>query len=275
MELCTVVVLYKPSAKHLESLRQRTGALVVIDNSPEHAADSTFEPTARYLWLGGNHGIGAAHNAGINLARQTFDATHVLLLDQDSSADDRFVELMVQAWRDQTLGGQRIAAIGPTHIDEGTNVRLRSVRRDERRVCLPSSGTLLAVESFKEIGPFREDLFIDMVDFEWCWRAHKLGFDTVRVGNVEMQHTLGGGIASFMGLRYSLPQPERCWYQARNLRILRKSPAVPRSFLAATFARQIARVLFTIGSGRGASWSRYTVRGYLAAAGDRGPLESG
>jgi len=36
-----------------------------------------------------------------------------------------------------------------------------------------------------------EDLFIDWVDFEWCWRARKKGYKIIGNANVVITHQLG------------------------------------------------------------------------------------
>lgn len=273
--LCAVVVLFRPDETQLDRIdRDLPRPLVVVDNSPEGPLARTFVGETRYVWMGKNRGIGAAHNAGVETAIAEFRATHVLLIDQDSSISNALADELVAEWTRHRSSGRALAAIGPRHIDDQSSHELRSVRQDEQRVALPSSGTVLSVDAYRKVGAFREDLFIDMVDFEWCWRAHSLGFDTVRSSHIKMPHTLGSGVQTFAGLRYSLPNPKRCWYQARNLRVLARIGHVPKSFVVATFARQIARMAFTLLGGRGTDWCRHTLQGYVSSLRSIGPLET-
>ena len=47
------------------------------------------------------------------------------------------------------------------------------------------------MESIKEIGLMNSDLFIDMVDYEWCWRANSKGFTLYEDERVIFKHQIG------------------------------------------------------------------------------------
>jgi rhamnosyltransferase len=56
---------------------------------------------------------------------------------------------------------------------------------------LPTSGTLISVEAWLQVGPFRSDYFIGGIDVEWGQRAWAHGFASVLVDDVTMVHRWG------------------------------------------------------------------------------------
>jgi GT2 family glycosyltransferase len=41
--------------------------------------------------------------------------------------------------------------------------------------CLPTSGMIFPADALAPADVFAEDFFLDLVDFEWCWRLHQGG----------------------------------------------------------------------------------------------------
>ena len=62
-------------------------------------------------------------------------------------------------------------------------------------------------------------MFIDSVDFEFCYRIRKAGYKVIQTSNVELEHSLGEGkIVSFLGLKFRNNEHSafRCYYIAQN-----------------------------------------------------------
>jgi rhamnosyltransferase len=131
------------------------------------------------LFLGDNFGIAAALNAGIASAcNQGF--SWVITLDQDSMPDADMVQRLLATLTES--GEQRVALVGPTLLDAQAHTQLQkssshpdAENNTVRPVTLMTSGCLTSVLCWKEVGGFRDDLFIDYVDHEYCLRcaSHK------------------------------------------------------------------------------------------------------
>ena len=82
-----------------------------------------------------------------------------------------------------------------------------------------TSGSLLATSVYQAIGPFREDLFIDYVDTEYCLRAVSHGYKIVAVCAAELEHRLGDKRKAPWGPFVLYPTrypPSRWYYISRN-----------------------------------------------------------
>ena len=80
-----------------------------------------------------------------------------------------------------------------------------------------ASGTLMPASALRTIGLMQENLFIDWVDLEWCWRAsNQHGYQTICTGDVVVEHTMGDGSVQFLGKKVSIRSPLRHYYMVRN-----------------------------------------------------------
>jgi rhamnosyltransferase len=93
---------------------------------------------------------------------------------------------------------------------------------------LPTSGCLTSISIFKRVGSFRDDLFIDFVDVEYCMRLKESGYRVIISPKVGMQHPLGyyrsDKLYNFLRGRSMVTNypPLRHYYWTRNGIVLSK-----------------------------------------------------
>jgi len=249
--VCAIIVSYHPRSGHLErqlaALRPQVALAVCVDNSGDAAVQSMLaELGQRYdlhvLPLAGNLGIAAAHNAGIAHARQA-QATHVLLLDQDSVPAADMVARLLAASVALAQSGKSVAAVGPAIADDRRAAGAQLLAVD----VLISSGMLIELSAIDRVGPMDETLFIDQVDNEWCLRAGAAGARCYIVGGAHMAHSLGARTQRLWLLRwYGAPvhPPQRHYFNFRNSIRLYRRPYVPASWVVRDFMRLIKLLLF-------------------------------
>jgi rhamnosyltransferase len=213
--------------------------------------------------LSANLGLGAAQNAGIQLARAA-GACHVLILDQDSEPMPDMVDRLLAASGRLQSAGVRVAAVAPVYADSATGPVSGFVRLGwldfKKQTALPgqdvveadfviSSGSLVSVRVLDDIGPMDESLFIDHVDTEWCMRAQSKGYRLFGVPGARMVHTLGDKRTRIWFLRWrNVPyhSPFRYYYIIRNGLLLQRRPYIPLKWKTAVLYRAV-RMLFFYG----------------------------
>jgi len=251
-----VVVSFEPDAVRLKEVLQaaapQLAGLVVVDNSESEQgrADSAAccasvtaanaQVAVQFADMGKNLGLSRAFNQGIALAGK-HGASHVLLLDQDSIVGGGMVAALLQALTPdsatlQALGKDRAPiTVGPWYVDELSGRRsvvLRSktvmvgYERAPDNPTLPmptemliSSGSLVPLTAFAELGPLDEALFIDHIDTDWALRAHQAGHWLAIIPGANMTHRLGDRVLRFWwGRMRLLPvhSPIRLYYTFRN-----------------------------------------------------------
>lgn len=238
MGVIAVVVTYQPALDVLEhlldALTPQVESVVVVDNgSQADLADwcrkRQINPV-ELLLLEENKGIAAAHNVGIQWARDR-RAEFVLLMDQDSIPAPDMVYRLLSAVRQLTSQDIRVAAVGPRYQDErnidhpsflrvsGLKVDRNPCRSSEEIVetdILISSGSLMPLHIFAEVGGPLNELFIDQVDMEWCFRAKACGYLLFGVCNSVLYHSLGETPKNFLGRKFLHHNPLRHYYIFRN-----------------------------------------------------------
>lgn len=253
-QVLAVVVCYNPQPPALkvlvDALCQQGVSVALVDNASSNLAEietivSQASQSIELTRMGENLGLGAAHNVGVELARQQ-GYGYVLLLDQDSVPLQQMVENLLAAHQHKSAQ-HKVSAVGATYLNADNGAESFFVRfgalKFRRQYCgdrdshgcieadfLISSGSLISLEAFTEIGVMDEALFIDHVDTEWFLRARAKGFQAFGVCDAMMQHGLGetthqihfGGAQG--GRQRNVPQhkPFRYYYIFRNSVLLYK-----------------------------------------------------
>ena len=274
MRTLAIVLTYHPSAAILQeifsALLPQTDATLIVnnggswDNEPlVKAVHSDFQPRLHFLWLPENFGVAAGHNKGITWARER-GFTHILLLDQDSIPARDMVQQLHDALEQLHNHDGLIAGVGPAYIDTHTGTRapfvrfgLFSIRKVDNEHPGPggiieidhliSSGSLIPMEVFDDVGLLDEGLFIDHVDTEWVLRAKSRGYKVYGIYNALMRHSLGETTLRFWFLRWrsaTLHSPERYYYMFRNSLILFRRPYAPLKWVINDIVRLGYIVIF-------------------------------
>ena len=248
--MVAVCVTYQPDrgrlGQVLSAIAPQVAELHVLDNSETPAARDAVAECARsaggrYLGLGGNLGLAAAYNRGIERARAVA-ATHVLLLDQDSVCGTDMVTQLLRAQQiaEATLE-QPVFTAGPGYVDELSGRRsavLRTGRLTMERApraplpwqqtdMLISSGSLVPLAVFDRLGGFDEGLFIDHIDTDWALRVRHAGGVLLVVHTAAMRHRLGERVQRLWWRHWRvLPvhQSRRLYYIYRNSLLLWRRP---------------------------------------------------
>ena len=255
-----IIVTYRPDAGHLQhvlaSIAQHTPHIILVDNTPgPHAAIATPEGV-QCITLGENLGIAAAQNIGIRQALAQ-GANVIWLSDQDTIYPTNFLADMLTSLRACQAQGIRLAALGPSYFDTHKGSVQAFVRHTPfTKFFIPqpglqkvshaiASGALIPAKVLHEVGLMQENLFIDWVDLEWCWRAkNQYGYQTICTGDVVIEHTMGDGSVQLVGKKVSIRSPLRHYYMVRNavhIALYSRSATVPIRF--EIFAKALAWTL--------------------------------
>lgn len=285
--ITAIIVSYNPDMDRfralIDSVVPQANHVVVVDNgsSGEILAflrDLAQQKEFKLIEFGRNKGIAVAHNAGISNALG-HGHDYVLLLDHDSLLMPGCVEQLLSAHRILSNSGVPVAAVGPRYLDETSGVQapfLRFGRWDFLKIycnsddeiiessVLISSGSLISSGALRAIGLMDETLFIDGVDWEWCFRASSRGFRLFGIAAASMLHSLGDSGIRIMGWKVPLHSPLRHYYVYRNAVLLCKRTVVPFSWKFHFSIRLIIRfAIYMVLAPRRLERCRYIFRGLL------------
>ncbi len=282
-----VIVLYHPGPdvpQRIAQLKQTVSQVIVVDNTPRPNSNPSLlnsviqGPGITYLSNPANLGIAKALNQGIAVAAQ-IGLSWLLMLDQDSTPPQSLLadlaSLIQQAPDKDTL-----ALIGINYQDASGKTAHPVVPGLTPAKAVITSGSLLRLDAVQHpnVGPFREDYFIDEVDHEHALRLRRAGFRVALASGVGMPHNLGNmRRATVLGRSIGISNhaPARRYYMTRNRIALAKTylffdPAFVLSRLALTEAESFV-ILFYEDQKASKLW--HMVKGMLHGfTGRMGPL---
>jgi rhamnosyltransferase len=170
----------------------RVAPVLLVDNSPEdqhRAAEAAgLIPEAAWLRHGNRAGIAGALNAAADWA-----STHgewLLTMDQDSELGTPLALALAAAARRETARG-KTAIFAPAHCLEGDHSSPPGPDQWQDVDSVMTSGNLLRLEAWKSIGGFREELFIDSVDHDFCLRLADAQWKVRFNPALQLPHSLG------------------------------------------------------------------------------------
>ena len=217
MKLSGVVVFYNPSIDNITNINNyldEVDKLYVVDNTDDEIIRMESNSKIEYIKLGDNKGIAYALNVG---ARKAIDEgyKYLLTLDQDSKMNNDILKQM----KDYLIhtNDDKIGLISPYQdIDAKDDKPTKDV---EDMIEVMTSGNIINLEAYQDIGGFKDWLFIDCVDTDYCMNLHKHGYKVLRLNNIVMKHELGDLVVhKLFGKEYPCynHNPIRRYYIVRN-----------------------------------------------------------
>ena len=197
--VCAVVVTFNTGpAVHrcLDTIKAQVAEIVVVDNGSDAGTQTALaDAGVTVLRNEENIGIAAALNRGVRYAIEQGHG-YVLTLDHDSEATDGMVEALLAVAAEMGRD-HRIGVVGPDLVDRNTNrslIRPRLFRpgSDVAEVdTVLTSGSLMPVGVFGEVGFFTEDLFLYYVDDDFCLRCKRKGLANYVCRRAALSHREG------------------------------------------------------------------------------------
>lgn len=254
MKTALVIVLFHPTADDLRQLRRVSQRYegVIVDNSETRSFDEEEVGLMHYIPLHKNAGIAHAQNVGILHAMEHFESDYIVFMDQDSRWQDDYVERITQTYASLLQKGIRLSALGPTVLRREGGEEYQSVIHKKQFVTddfilrphIIASGCCIRKELFLEVGTFEDDLFIDFVDDEWCWRAKTKGYVCGITPQVSIDHKIGQKELHIGKYVIILSAPFRYYYLYRNYLLLSRRSYVPLQWKLSYGVKFFARFFY-------------------------------
>ena len=246
-----VVITFNPDPKRIRevvgAIAPQVDAVAIIDNGsaadPATYTGGAGTGTIHLFTLGDNYGIAAAQNIGLAWGRAR-GYTHVLLLDHDAVAQPGMVAALLTEMQGRQARGARVAAVGPLIHDPRRGAPapfFRITKSWIARVDAPdpgeqsaqvdfliAAGVLISMQALEEIGPMKEDWFIDYIDLEWSLRAASHGYRLYGHYGAQIDHRLGDEPMRVLGRTLMNHSPLRHYYLVRNALGMWRLPYAPR-----------------------------------------------
>lgn len=217
MKIASIVVTYYPNVaevvRNTMSYANECDMVIVWDNTPatinDWSALNLLGDKLRICANGVNVGLASAYNKGVEMSLES-GCSHLMTMDQDSYFENFAVlKQYVADYEDQEYG-MFCPPINDPNVPEG-------------KVCVMNdsaqSGCIFSLEMIKDVGRFRDDFFIGMVDVEMQLKAAEKGYRVAQIGGCNLVHQIGScRMVKKLGRTFQVSDygPLRHYYDSRN-----------------------------------------------------------
>lgn len=242
-EIVAIVVLYNPDDKVYRTIKEYenlVNRVILVDNSLQsNGAKFKDLNFVKYIPLFQNKGIAYALNKGIKESNEKY----ILTMDQDSHIKGSLINAYLSF-----LNKNDEKKIGALTCQYNTDRNAKKPRTGFEKVKLSmQSGTLFKRDTFNKIGYFNEQLFLDVVDYEYFLRMNQVDLQLIRINPAVLDHQPATTRILKLGfgkLKYGIASPVRYYYQARNLLWTAKKYKDPKLYFILTIKLLKIVILF-------------------------------
>lgn len=190
------VVTYNPNLSKLKDTidsilnLSRIDEIVIVDNGSDNIVEvESFVEGERVLIIKNKSNLGIAQALNCIMQRaEDLGYEWVLTCDQDSVVPNNLMDNYLKY-----IENDDVAIICPLVYDRNSqDMVLNKMTNDIEEVekCI-TSGSFNRTSAWSEIGGFDEFMFIDGVDFDYCYRLRTAGFRIVKANKVIIEHEIG------------------------------------------------------------------------------------
>jgi len=224
LKVAGVVVLYNPTDEDISNIDtyiDDVDVLYVVDNTKDKKNDHRLPKNKKIKYIFNNKNLGIAE--ALNIAsKEAIKEKYewILTMDQDTRFENKVIENVKKEILKINI--ENIAIVTPWH-----NTKLKTEKNKEKidyPLDVMTSGNFLNLNIYQKLGGFKDWLFIDGVDMEYCLNLNKSGYKIMRLNNYEMKHNLGNIVYRkflWKDLLITNHSAMRRYYQCRNYHYIR------------------------------------------------------
>lgn len=258
MTTAIVTVFYPKETNiiNIQNISRQVDRLIICDNTP-YDNSKKFEninENCIYKAFCKNLGLSKAFNE--ILREHTFkwtDEEYIVFFDQDSQIDEEHIEILISSF-EKIEKYRKIGALGPVFYNQ-SNGKIEVPRLKEKILnnvfkvsSIITSSMLTKYGILRKINFWNDEVFLDMADWDICWRLKEKGYDCFLTNDIIMKHSLGIGEKKILLMKIRIGAPFREYYQIRDSQYLLKKEYVPLKykirFLLMLTIRSLLHILF-------------------------------
>ena len=253
-DIALVIVLYNPSSDDLKFIKAISSIYfgIIVDNSQIRNFTEDEIGKMVYKPLMENTGIAHAQNIALRYLMNHKCPQYVLFMDQDSRYSQSFPCDMTLEYKRIKENIPNLFLLGPDIINKETGTEYKSIFHHEKNIFngfvskreIISSGSIADWKTITKIRFMINSLFIDFVDFEWCWRARRMGYVCGITKNVILKHKVGIHSKSVCKYTFMTWSSIRYYYQYRNYLWLTRTAYTPLQWRLATGIKFVLRLIY-------------------------------
>lgn len=180
--------LYKLK-ENINAILTQVDKVIIFDNGSKNQKniEDEYHNIVTLIKSEKNVGIATALNRLMEKSEE-LGASWMISLDQDSVCPQNFCEQMnPYLYKEDNFG-----IVCPLIVERNVGIVGHNPEKKYKsvRTCI-TSGAFIRIDAWNKINGYDESMFIDSVDFEYCYRLRKAGYQVIQVRDVKLLHELG------------------------------------------------------------------------------------
>ncbi|MBO6195683.1 MAG: glycosyltransferase family 2 protein [Bacilli bacterium] len=191
IKIAAMTTLYNPTNDNINNIFNyidEVNKLYVIDNTENKSNKDIIKTNDKIEYISDKTNYGIAKAINIAAEKAIKDGyKYLLTMDQDSKMTNEILKQMKDFLKQTKI--KNIGLISP-YQDIDSNDEIPDEECTDV-IEMMTSGNIIDLEVYKKIGGFKDWLFIDCVDTEYCMNLHAHGYKVLRLNKIIMKHDLG------------------------------------------------------------------------------------
>ena len=236
--ISALITIYNPHSfvpDNVRTVSNQVDRVYLCDNSSFQNENMFLDiPNVVYIFNNGNYALSKAFNIVLKDKSLGWrDDDYIVFFDQDSSIKEGHIDGLIKEYELLEKKGYRVAGIGPIYFN--LNTKKIAIPRVKKQITennyivssIITSSFLCKYESLRIVDFWNEEVFLDLADWDLCWRMMQKGMVCIKTKAVVLNHALGYGVKKVFFLNLGKSAPVREYYQTRNYLYLLGKNYVP------------------------------------------------
>lgn len=237
-----IVTLYNPQASdicNIFGISRQCDITIVVDNS---AGNNSFlfseQPDdAEFIYVPNecNLGLSGAFNKCLSTSDYVAwrNDDYIVFFDQDTYIEPDHVHALTQEFERLKRRGVNVGCIGPAYFEsnsQSVKTPVLNKKLDEHTMLVSkiiTSSMLMQYRALKSVGFWSDDIFIDMADYDLCWKMRSHGYAVLMSTKSVIIHSIGEESSGSLLTAAGDSKPFREYYQVRDRLYLMHKRYVP------------------------------------------------
>lgn len=241
-KIIALITLYNPQIENIENVNaiaKQVDKVFVCENTGDTRNKEIykFKQNVCCFFFRTNLGLSIAFNSILKNKSINFnDDDLIIFFDQDSKINESYINDFAKTYEEIEEKDSFIGALGPVFFDLSSNksvceTKQISFNKNIWQVSnLITSSMMCSYRNLKKIGFWNEEIFLDLSDWDLCFRLKKGGKKLFQTDIVTLNHSLGDAVKKVGIFTLKIGKPFRIYYQTRDCLYLLKKKYVPLKF---------------------------------------------
>lgn len=231
------ITTYYPDKKVEDNIRKiakQVYKTIICDNSPQN--NNLFIDQENIIYISNlkNLGLSKAFNKALKyMETEILENDYVIFFDQDSAISSGYIQKLCSEYEKIENSNPNIGCLGPIFFNtsnqkvEYPKIKTRITENSYAVKNIITSSMLTKFKNLRKVNFWNEKIFLDLADWDLCWRLEKKGLICAITNKVVLHHSVGSGEKKIGFLHLRVGQPFREYYQTRDALYLLKENYVP------------------------------------------------